>query len=158
MRLSKLSSRISSLYVRISLMVALGAFGAAITAGLMVLAFTGDFNLPRVGILLVTALACAALTGSIGYAATRRMFRHLQRLSDAAARMATGDLATAIPVGGGDEIRTLARTLENARHELEGITRWLTHEKAWAEYLVDSISEGIVTLDSQNRITYMSRP
>src|SRR5437016_212675 len=113
MGLSKLSSRISSLYVRISLMVALGAFGAAMSAGLLMLAFAGDFNLPRISILLITALACAALTGSLGYAVTRRMFRHLQRLSDAAARMATGDLTTAIPVGGGDEIRTLARTLEN---------------------------------------------
>src|SRR5258706_2669946 len=48
--------------------------------------------------------------------------------------------------------------MDNARHEIEGITRWLTHEKAWAEYLVDSISEGLVTLAAQNWVTFASKP
>src|SRR5450432_715248 len=148
---------LSRLSVRVSGIVAIATFSAAVLTGLVALALANSLHLPNMVVVIVAALGCALTSGLGGYILTRRLLNPLRRLSEAATRLATGDLTTTISVSGSDELRALAHSLENARHELEGITRWLTHEKAWAEYLVDSISEGIVTLDTQNRVTFISR-
>jgi PAS domain S-box-containing protein len=132
-------------------------FGAAFGTGLVLMLFTGQMTVGLFLILLLMTLLFTAAAGLVSHLMMRRLLLPMGRLSDAAARLATGDLSTTIPIWGSLEIRKLAKTLETARHEIEGITRWLTHEKAWAEYLVDSISEGILTLDAQNRITYISK-
>ncbi len=106
---------------------------------------------------LLAGVSMAACAGLIAYLIVQRLTAPLTRLSSAAMRMAVGDLSTPIQADGPVEIRGLARSLENARHELDGMTRWLTHEKAWAEYLVDSIVEGIITLDSAGRVTFANR-
>src|SRR5258708_4249556 len=148
---------LSRLSVGVSGIVAIAAFSAALLTGMLVLLLGKAVDMTNSVVLFAAALTFGVVTGATGYLLTRRLLHPLRRLSEAATRLATGDLTTTISVSGSDELRSLAHSLENARHELEGITRWLTHEKAWAEYLVDSISEGIVTVDNQNRVTFMSR-
>jgi PAS domain S-box-containing protein len=138
-------------------MVATVTFGASLVTGVLALLLAGGLTAGSVIAITMAAFGFAAIAGATGYLLTRRLSLPLLQLSEAAKRLATGDLTTAIPVSGSEELISLGRSMENARHELEGITRWLTHEKAWAEYLVDSISEGIVTLDAQNRVTFASR-
>jgi PAS domain S-box-containing protein len=132
-------------------------FCATFGTGLLMMILSGQTSARLLFAVLFLTVLFTAMAGLVSYWITGRLLRPMNRLSDAAARLATGDLSTSIPITGSLEMRKLAKTLETARHEIEGITRWLTHEKAWAEYLVDSISEGILTLDSQNRITYISK-
>jgi PAS domain-containing protein len=54
------------------------------------------------------------------------------------------------------EISQLANTLEDARIALQHSMEQLQAEKAWIEHLLNSIVEGMLTLDSQNRITFAS--
>ncbi len=147
----------SRLTVRISTMVAVVTFGASLVTGLLALLLANNPTVSSAGVVVVVAFGFAAIAAAAGYLLTLRLSRPLFQLSEAAKRLATGDLTTAIPISGSEELITLGRSMDNARHEIEGITRWLTHEKAWAEYLVDSISEGIVTLDAQNRVTFASK-
>src|SRR5690349_3090160 len=147
----------SRLTVRISAMVAAVTFGASLVTGVLALLLANGLTVMSLSLVLIAALGFAAIAAAAGYALTLRLSLPLLQLSEAAKRLATGDLTTAIPISGSEELISLGRSMDNARHELEGITRWLTHEKAWAEYLVDSISEGIVTLDAQNRVTFASK-
>jgi two-component system, OmpR family, phosphate regulon sensor histidine kinase PhoR len=152
-----MASRLSTLQIRITLLVIVLTCAASLGTGLAVAILSGNGTPQVIGALIAIPLVVTAAAGSAAYLLMRRLFRPLDRLSDAASRLATGDLETSIPVEGSHELRVLARTLENARHELYGITRWLTHEKAWAEYLVNAISDGIVTIDGEYRVTFMSR-
>src|SRR5258708_8826339 len=147
---------LSRLSVRVSGIVALAAFGAALLTGLLMMLLVNALNMTNALVVFTTAFAFRFVTCATVYLLTRLLLNPLLRLSEAATRLATGDLTTTISVSGSDELRALAHSLENARHELEGITRWLTHEKAWAEYLVDSMSGGVVTVENQNRVTFMS--
>ncbi|HLY28873.1 MAG TPA: ATP-binding protein [Aggregatilineales bacterium] len=154
--MSNVRHALSRLSVRVSLIAAALAFCSALGTGLASSALSGSLSPSNAGEIVALAILCAGLGFGAGLALSLYLLRPLKRLHLAATRLATGDLITPIPVGGSRELRSLARVLENARHELDGITRWLTHEKAWAEYLVETISEGIVTLDAQGRITFMS--
>src|SRR5258708_40222130 len=111
---------LSSLPFRISLIFIVVTFTAALGTGLLVVALTGNVSPTVIAVLIIVPLSVTILTGLATYLAMRRLFRPLDRLSESAARLATGDLETAIPVQGSHELRTLARTLENARHELLG--------------------------------------
>jgi two-component system phosphate regulon sensor histidine kinase PhoR len=148
---------LSSLSYRIGLFSLVTTFCAAFGTGLLATLLAGNSERWIVFGILIASLALAVALAIVAQIRTRRLLRPLVRLSDAATRLATGDLTTPIPVVGSREVRALGRSLENARHELEGITRWLTHEKAWAEYLVDSMVEGIVALDAQNRVIYLNK-
>ena len=55
------------------------------------------------------------------------------------------------------EAALVARALESARADLQQTLAELRQEKAWTDHLLDSIVEGIVTLDRQGRITFFSQ-
>lgn len=54
------------------------------------------------------------------------------------------------------EISQLANTLEDARITLQHSMGQLQAEKAWIEHLLNSIVEGILTLNNKNQITFAS--
>jgi signal transduction histidine kinase len=68
--------------------------------------------------------------------------------------MSEGDYSTPVPVPGGPlEAAALASALEKSRmHVLCSLER-LTQANVWAETLLSSIAEGIVTIDHEGRIT-----
>src|SRR5262249_27001801 len=127
---------LTTLSVQVGLITAGLTFAAALIAGLLMLAVFSGAAWGHFSILMLVSIGCGVIAGLVGYAVVRRLFQPLRQLSESAARLATGDLSTSLIVSGSQEFRTLSRTLDNARHQLDGITRWLTHEKAWAEYLV----------------------
>ncbi|MBE2200469.1 MAG: PAS domain S-box protein [Anaerolinea sp.] len=55
------------------------------------------------------------------------------------------------------EVSQVAQALEFARLELRHTLANLQQEKAWANHLLDSIVEGIMTLDGDGRVTFFSR-
>jgi PAS domain S-box-containing protein len=104
------------------------------------------------GILIVTVL------GSIlGTVLARRISKPLGRLTRAATRLSQGDLTSPVPTNlRVQEVALLAWALEAARLDLQLTLNDLRREKAWSSHLLESIVEGIVTLDSLGRITFFS--
>ncbi len=104
------------------------------------------------GILTVTAAGSA-----LGIYLARRISRPLVRLADAAAELSKGDLSSPIHVDAWvGEVGEVARALEGARVDLLHNLTDLQREKAWVDHLLESIVEGIMTLDRYGRITYFS--
>ncbi len=109
--------------------------------------------------LLGAVMLLVILLGSvIGYFGARQIIRPLERLREAADRLRKGDLATPItPTSRVAELRRVAFALEAARTTLQGSLRQLQQEKAWGQYLLEVVVEGIVTADRRGRITFFSQ-
>ncbi len=108
--------------------------------------------------ILVGSTLSVALLGSIlGVFLARRISRPLVRLADTAVDFSKGDLSSSVPIDTHlREVEQVARTLENARVNLQETLTILREEKAWNDHLLDSIVEGIVAIDDQHRISFFS--
>jgi two-component system phosphate regulon sensor histidine kinase PhoR len=105
------------------------------------------------GILLV-----ACIVSFLGVFLAQRIGRPLVGLVDAAGEFQKGDLETPVMVNAPvHEVEMVARALERARLDLGRTINNLQQEKAWSDHLLESIVEGIVTLDREGRITYFSQ-
>jgi PAS domain S-box-containing protein len=105
------------------------------------------------GILIVTLFCSLA-----AILLTRRISRPLERLRDSANALRMGDLAS--PVKTSTKVREIAEVtyaLEDARIALQHSLEELRQEKAWVDYLLESVVEGIFTFDRQGRVTSFSR-
>lgn len=101
-------------------------------------------------LLSIAALAAALLLA-------RRIVRPLQSLSDSARRLARGDFSASIPVaGGGPDVDSLARTLEDMRAHLVELTATLRRREADAQALLRGVVEGVYAVDANRNITYMN--
>jgi PAS domain S-box-containing protein len=107
---------------------------------------------------LIGSIIAVAVLGSIlsAYLA-RRIVRPLARLTGAASHLSQGHLEIPIAVDARvHEVALVAQALEQARIDLLQSLTELRQANAWTERLLDSIVEGIVTLDGQGRITFFS--
>jgi len=107
---------------------------------------------------IVLSVIVVALIGSlIGILLARRISRPLVQLAGEADRLSTGDLDTPITVDSRiNEVVQVSRALEGARADLAHTLANLQKEKAWVNHLLESIVEGIVTLDERCRIRFFS--
>ena len=88
---------------------------------------------------------------------SERISRPIVSLAESAANFRQGNLDAPLSVQSSiSEISQLTNTLEDARIALEHTMKQLQAEKAWIEQLLNSIVEGMITLDNQNRITFAS--
>ncbi len=110
-----------------------------------------------VQVLLVSGLAFAGLAILLGYVLARRVTAPLTELSAASEAIGRGDWTTPIPVVDSvAEISVMARTLERMRSRLRNAYEELASEKNWAEHLIGSLVEGVLTVDQAGRITSFS--
>ena len=104
-----------------------------------------------------TILVVAVVASLLGTFLARRIGRPLSRLADAAGIMSKGSLDSPIAFDPGvREVALVAQALEGARLDLKRTLAELRREKEWTEHLLESIVEGIVTLDHQGHITFFS--
>lgn len=110
-------------------------------------------------LLLMAGLAFIILLGlGSGLTHAKRRRQQLLQLTQAAAKFGQGDLDTPFPTQKNPaEIAALAEALEAARAHTRQMLAETTYAKSWLETLVQSIQEGIVTIDGQNRITSFNR-
>jgi len=93
----------------------------------------------------------------LGVWQSQRISRPIVELANAAGKFRQGDLDAPVSIQASVlEISQLANTLEDARITLQHSMEQLQAEKAWIEHLLNSIVEGTLTLDAQNRITFAS--
>ena len=99
----------------------------------------------------------AALGSVVGTFLARRISQPLARLTQAATTLSQGNFDSSLAVEARvREVALVAQTLESARIDLRRTLTELQEEKAWTDVLLESIVEGIVTLDHRNRITFFS--
>ncbi len=103
-----------------------------------------------VGIGLISGLIAAVLLFS-GLIASMR--RPLERLVDASGRLAEGDLKTRVEVGGPAETATLGMAFNEMADELQGAYRGLEESQRRLQVTMESLSDGVVTVDSKGVVT-----
>lgn len=114
----------------------------------------------RVTRLTQRILLVAVLVGLLAIGATLLIGRYwiadIERLTDAARRLGSGDLATAIPVTGGTEISVLASTMEEMRSNLVELTEELRRREAQAKAVLGGIVEGVYAVDQARRVRFLN--
>jgi PAS domain S-box-containing protein len=97
------------------------------------------------------------IASTLGIWLSQRISQPIVRLANAAATFRQGNLDSPISIQSSVwEISQLANTLEDGRIALQHSLHQLQAEKAWIEHLLNSIIEGMLTLDNENRITFAS--
>ena len=107
---------------------------------------------------LVLGLFFIMLVASLlGIGLSQRLSQPIVRLANAASEFRQGNLDAPISIRSTVwEIDQLSNTLEDGRIALQHSLQQLQAEKAWIEHLLNSIVEGMLTLDNNNRITFAS--
>lgn len=107
------------------------------------------------------ALSTAAIAGLallVSLVVARRLTRPLAQLDAAAAAIGRGDLATPVPPGGEGEVGALAATLETMRRRLHEATAELDRRRAELEAVVSAVAEGMLAVDRDRRVRFLSAP
>lgn len=109
------------------------------------------------GLLVASATLFLVMVATLGYLLARRLTQPLRALAGASEALGWGDLSTPLPTGeGGVEVARLSQTLEQMRRRLKAAHDDLSQAKAWSESLVGALTEGVVTVDAEGRITSFS--
>ena len=107
--------------------------------------------------LIVGLFFIVLIVSALGVWQAQRISRPIVSLADSAAKFRQGNLEAPLSIQSSiSEINQLTNTLEDARVALEHTMKQLQAEKTWIEHLLNSIVEGMITLDNQNRITFAS--
>lgn len=112
----------------------------------------------RLGLILFfSILVVAILVSILGILLARRISQPLVQLAHAAVEFSNQDLETPVTIDTQVwEVQEVAGALESARVDLQQTVTKLEREKAWVNHLIESIVEGIVTLDQEGKISYFS--
>jgi signal transduction histidine kinase/HAMP domain-containing protein len=107
---------------------------------------------------VVGGIVIALLIGSIlGLIFARRISRPLEELIVWANHFQNGDLTTPVKIQSSSlEISQVAQTLESTRVELLKTLTSLQKEQSWSNQLLESIVEGIITIDDEGKIRFFS--
>lgn len=107
-------------------------------------------------LLLLLSAGTGAVATIVSLVLGQRLTRPLTTLTGAAQRIGQGDLRTPIPHVSGAEIGSLATTLEEMRIRLRQLTTDLRRQQDEAQAIVTGIIEGVYTVDSERRISYLN--
>jgi len=125
--------------------------------GLLDIGLFKDLNRQIRQIILLTLIGVSVLGAFVAVLISRRISQPLSQLARSAAGMREGDLATPLTTHSQIlEIDQLTNALEDARVSLQHSLHQLRTEKLWIENLLNSIDEGMLTIDEKKRVTYTS--
>jgi signal transduction histidine kinase/HAMP domain-containing protein len=106
--------------------------------------------------MLLWAVTIAALAAAGAVFLGRYWISAIERLTDAAQRLGSGDLTTSFRAGGGKELSTLGNTMEQMRRNLVELTGELRRREAEAQVVLGGIIEGVYAVDVQRRIRFLN--
>ena len=109
-------------------------------------------------LMILGALLAVSLIGTlVAVILSKRISYPLNQLARSAASLREGDLSTPFKKTSRIwEIDQLTNALEDARVGLKHSLDQLQKDKVWIEHLLNAIVEGLLTVDENNRITYLS--
>ncbi|MBZ5638669.1 MAG: HAMP domain-containing protein [Acidobacteriia bacterium] len=99
----------------------------------------------------VTLAALLALT-AIAYVVVRRLSRPIERMSEAADRTDSGDLGSAVPYDGADELAHLAASINRMKRALVDKIAELDSERAVLRSVIAGMKEGLLLVGTDRRI------
>jgi PAS domain S-box-containing protein len=110
-------------------------------------------------LILITSTGLVALVGVVlGTAYIRRLTRPLSDITQAAERISRGDLTAPIPqFSGPPELITLSTSLERSQATMLEALDERSQARDWLDSLIQSIVEGVITIDTRGHITFMSQ-
>jgi signal transduction histidine kinase/ActR/RegA family two-component response regulator len=82
--------------------------------------------------------------------------RPLQKIADAAKRIAGGDLSVRVPVHGDDEVGILARAFNTMVRNLQGTQIELKQAYSDLEQILDNIPALVAVIDTEDRLLYIN--
>jgi signal transduction histidine kinase len=103
-----------------------------------------------VGVGLISGLIAAVLLFS-GLITSMR--RPLERLVNASGKLASGNLQTRVEVGGPRETQTLGTAFNEMADELQGAYRGLEDSQRRLQVTMESLRDGVITVDSRGVVT-----
>jgi PAS domain S-box-containing protein len=106
--------------------------------------------------LLVTTLLAALAATLLGWFLARRLGQPIRQLAWAADALGN-DLTQAVQVRGPREIQMLSESIEQMRQRLYATHAALQAEKARYANILESVEEGVVTLDLGGRVTSLNQ-
>ncbi|GIK58928.1 MAG: HAMP domain-containing protein [Chloroflexi bacterium] len=108
--------------------------------------------------LAVSTAVIVLLAGLLGSWYVRQLVSPLQKLTEAAEQISQGDLLAPIPlIAAPAEINTLAAALQQSQEMMLHSLEEQSQAREWLNTLIQSIAEGVVTLDGYGRITFFSQ-
>jgi two-component system, OmpR family, phosphate regulon sensor histidine kinase PhoR len=105
-------------------------------------------------IALAVALSVALLAST---AAAQVLGRALRRMTDAARKMAAGDLDIRLRPGGSDELSELGAALDGMAASLAATLTTLRSERDLLGLILESMQEGVLVLDQEGRMLLVNR-
>ena len=106
--------------------------------------------------LLWTAVVLGGLALLAALVLARRIVGPLKSLARSAEQLGRGDFSTSIPASGGPEMVALARTMEDMRSNLVGLTATLRRREAEAQAMLRGVVEGVFAVDAERRVRYLN--
>jgi PAS domain S-box-containing protein len=107
--------------------------------------------------IIISTIIVAAIGSISGGLYARRLSTPIKKLTTSALKISQGDLSTPVSIPESPfEVATLAAAFEESRINTREVLDSLTQANAWSEALIQSVNEGIVTIDERNQITSFS--
>ena len=100
----------------------------------------------------VSAVVVALIAAMVGLLVTRRLSRPIRDIRDGAERLAAGDFTHKLYVPRTEEFAAVAESFNHMAEELDDKLRTLTHERNEREAVLSSMVEGVLAVDTEERV------
>ncbi|HHY46919.1 MAG TPA: cell wall metabolism sensor histidine kinase WalK [Firmicutes bacterium] len=107
--------------------------------------------------LMVAAFISILLSGGIAYLLARSLAEPLRDMITVASRIAGGDFSKRVRITARDEIGCLADALNHMADRLSTTIQEMSEERNKIKAILASMADGVVAVDSDNRIILMNR-
>ena len=104
------------------------------------------------GSILISATVMAVLAAMIGLYVSRRISGQMREIKVGAERLAAGDFTHKLRVPRVEEFASVAESINRMAEELDGKLRTLTHERNEREAVLSSMVEGVLAVDTNERV------
>ena len=118
------------------------------------LAFEGVTEFTK-SVLWFTLISCLVVI-AIALVVSQRIVRPIQQVTGAARAIGRGEFDQEIPVTGSNEVGILAEEFNSMRWNLKSAVEKLTEEEKKMTAIVNSIAEGLILVDSSNRVLHIN--
>lgn len=107
--------------------------------------------------LVIGALAVALLAALVSLYLASRLSRPLEAMRQAAEAFGSGRLTRRVPEQGSEELRQLARTLNQMAEQLDQRMRSIVAQRSEIEAILASMTEGVLAVDADERLLRINR-
>ncbi|RKU38666.1 hypothetical protein C6496_05430 [Candidatus Poribacteria bacterium] len=118
------------------------------------LAFKGVTEFTK-DVLRFTLISCLVVI-AIALVVSQRIVRPIRQVTGAARAIGRGEFDQEIPVTGSNEVGILAEEFNSMRWNLKSAVEKLTDEEKKMTAIVNSIAEGLILVDSNNRVLHIN--